>query len=154
MLLLFVALSCGSIFAFIQGLSTCPGPSVRSLVAPLIVAVPAPLLVTVLFLVGSWLPLLAWRRPYCIAMANHYNTTQSSAPPYRVSAMLLPCGSQDSCLRSPFDPTLETQATGKTLVYTPAAVCSLSPYPLPVWRYRSTPLQHMNRHAPPSSRAT
>jgi len=33
---------------------------VRSLVAPLIVAVPAPLLVTVLFLVGSWLPLLAW----------------------------------------------------------------------------------------------
>ena len=59
--------------------------------------------------IATFSPLVAARRrPYCIAMANHYITTQSQTPPYRVSAMLFPCGSPDSCLRSPFDPTLET----------------------------------------------
>jgi len=50
-----------------------------------------------------------WQQAYCIAMTNHYITTQSSAPLYRVFVILLLCDLQNSCLHLSFNLTLKTQ---------------------------------------------
>jgi len=69
--------------------------------------------------------MICWQQPYCIAMANHYITTQSSAPPYRVSAMLLPHSSCSLLLKPiPFAGVAPPQHTLPAYELTCASVLS------------------------------